>query len=192
MHQPGLHRAGRYRQTTFVGTLLIAASTSVPEFVVSVSALRMGAVDMAISTLLGSNLFDVLVIAIDDIAYGKGPLLSSVSAVPAQVRREAGRREGMLGTSLRQFPVKTERANALPRIVVLGWEVERGCELDRADRLLGVATGLGTVGVGDAFLAHDLRRSCKAAITIEAPRKDRHEQFRIGALRRGPMRLEFA
>lgn len=70
-------------QTTFVGTLLIAASTSVPEFVVSVSALRMGAVDMAISTLLGSNLFDVLVIAIDDLAYGKGPLLSSVSTAHA-------------------------------------------------------------------------------------------------------------
>ena len=66
-------------QTTFVGTLLIAASTSVPEFVVSISALRMGAVDMAISALLGSNLFDVLIIAIDDIAYGKGPLLPSVS-----------------------------------------------------------------------------------------------------------------
>ncbi len=62
-------------QTTFVGTLLIAATTSVPEFVVSISALRMGAVDMAISNLLGSNLFDMLIIAIDDLAY-------VVSAVP--------------------------------------------------------------------------------------------------------------
>ncbi|KPL66928.1 cation transporter [Erythrobacter sp. SG61-1L] len=66
-------------QRTFVGTLLIAATTSVPELVVSISALRMGAVDMAIGNLLGSNLFDVLVLAIDDIAYTKGPLLSSVS-----------------------------------------------------------------------------------------------------------------
>jgi cation:H+ antiporter len=70
-------------QTTFVGTLLIAATTSVPELVVSISALRMGAVDMAISNLLGSNLFDVLIIAIDDIAYTKGPLLSSVSSAHA-------------------------------------------------------------------------------------------------------------
>ncbi|HZF44819.1 MAG TPA: sodium:calcium antiporter [Sphingomonadaceae bacterium] len=64
---------------TFVGTLLIAATTSLPELAVSISALRMGAVDMAISNLLGSNLFDVLVLAIDDIAYTKGPLLASVS-----------------------------------------------------------------------------------------------------------------
>lgn len=70
-------------QTTFVGTLLIAATTSVPELVVSISALRIGAVDMAISNLLGSNLFDVLIIAIDDIAYTKGPLLSSVSTAHA-------------------------------------------------------------------------------------------------------------
>lgn len=70
-------------QTTFVGTLLVAATTSVPELVVSISALRMGAVDMAISNLLGSNLFDVLIIAIDDMAYTKGPLLSSVSTAHA-------------------------------------------------------------------------------------------------------------
>jgi cation:H+ antiporter len=70
-------------KTTFVGTLLIAAATSVPELVVTVSALRLGAVDMAIGNLLGSNLFDVLVLAIDDIAYTKGPLLASVSPAHA-------------------------------------------------------------------------------------------------------------
>lgn len=66
-------------QTTFIGTFLIAASTSVPEMVVTISALRLGVVDMAIGNLLGSNLFDVLILAIDDIAYNKGALLSSVS-----------------------------------------------------------------------------------------------------------------
>jgi cation:H+ antiporter len=69
--------------TTFVGTLLIAAATSIPELVVTVSALRLGAVDMAIGNLLGSNLFDILVLAIDDIAYSKGPLLSSASPANA-------------------------------------------------------------------------------------------------------------
>lgn len=70
-------------QTSFVGTLLIAAATSIPELVVSISALRLKAVDMAIGNLLGSNLFDVLVLAIDDLAYRDGPLLSSVSPVHA-------------------------------------------------------------------------------------------------------------
>jgi len=70
-------------KTTFVGTLLIAGATSVPELVVTVSALRLGAVDMAIGNLLGSNLFDVLILAADDIAYRKGPLLSAVSPAHA-------------------------------------------------------------------------------------------------------------
>jgi len=70
-------------QTTFVGTLFVAAATSLPELVVTISALRLGAIDMAIANLLGSNLFDVLVLAVDDIAYTRGPLLSSVSPAHA-------------------------------------------------------------------------------------------------------------
>lgn len=70
-------------KTTFVGTLLIAGATSVPELVVTVSALRLRAVDMAIGNLLGSNLFDILILAIDDIAYVKGPLLRAVSPAHA-------------------------------------------------------------------------------------------------------------
>ncbi|WP_343808951.1 sodium:calcium antiporter [Alteraurantiacibacter aestuarii] len=70
-------------QTTFVGTLLIAASTSVPELVVTVTALRLKVVDMAIGGLLGSNLFDVLILAIDDALYMKGSLLASVSPAHA-------------------------------------------------------------------------------------------------------------
>jgi cation:H+ antiporter len=70
-------------RTSFVGTLFIAGATSVPELVVTVSALRLGAVDMAIGNLLGSNLFDILILALDDIAYTKGSLLASVSPAHA-------------------------------------------------------------------------------------------------------------
>jgi cation:H+ antiporter len=70
-------------QTTFVGTLLIAAATSIPELVVTISALRLKAADMAIANLLGSNLFNMLMLAADDVAYLKGPLLSNVSAAHA-------------------------------------------------------------------------------------------------------------
>jgi cation:H+ antiporter len=69
--------------TSFVGTLLVAFATSLPELVVTVAALRLGAIDMAISNLLGSNLFDVLIIAIDDLFYLPGPILSHVSPVHA-------------------------------------------------------------------------------------------------------------
>jgi cation:H+ antiporter len=69
--------------TSFVGTLLIALATSVPELVVTVSALRFDAVDMAIGNLLGSNLFDILILAIDDIAYANGPLFAAISPAHA-------------------------------------------------------------------------------------------------------------
>jgi cation:H+ antiporter len=66
-------------QQTFVATLFVAFATSVPEIVVTVAALRLGALDLAVSNLLGSNLFDVAIIAIDDICYLPGPLLAHVS-----------------------------------------------------------------------------------------------------------------
>jgi cation:H+ antiporter len=63
---------------SFVGTLLVAAVTSAPEVAVTISALRIGALDMAIANLLGSNLFDIIILAIDDLFYTKGPLLAHV------------------------------------------------------------------------------------------------------------------
>jgi cation:H+ antiporter len=64
---------------TFVGTLFVAAATSLPEAVVTIAALRIGALDMAVSNLLGSNLFNGLLVALDDVLYLKGPLLANVS-----------------------------------------------------------------------------------------------------------------
>lgn len=65
---------------SFVGTLLVAGATSSPEVAVTISALRIGALDMAIANLLGSNLFDILILAIDDFFYSKGSLLANVDA----------------------------------------------------------------------------------------------------------------
>ncbi|OPY79477.1 MAG: putative calcium/sodium:proton antiporter [Syntrophus sp. PtaU1.Bin005] len=67
-------------EQSFIGTLFIAIATTVPETVVSIAALRLGAFDMAVSNLLGSNLFNVQIVAIDDLFYTKGPLLSHVAA----------------------------------------------------------------------------------------------------------------
>jgi cation:H+ antiporter len=64
---------------TFVGTLFVAFATSVPELAVTVSALRLGALDMAIGNLLGSNLFDIVIVAVDDLFFVDGPILAHVS-----------------------------------------------------------------------------------------------------------------
>ena len=64
---------------SFIGSIFIALTTSLPELVVSISALRIGATDMAIANLFGSNIFNIFILAIDDIFYTKGPILSHVS-----------------------------------------------------------------------------------------------------------------
>ncbi len=68
---------------SFVGTILVAAATSMPELVVTITAVRMGALDMAIGGLLGSNMFDVAIVAIDDVFYLAGPVLREVSLAHA-------------------------------------------------------------------------------------------------------------
>lgn len=66
-----------------VGSLFVALVTTLPELAVTLSALRLGAVDMAIGNRLGSNLFNVTIIAGDDLFYRPGPLLADVSLVHA-------------------------------------------------------------------------------------------------------------
>ena len=64
---------------SFVGSLLLGFSTTLPEITVSFVAMRMGAVDMAVANMIGSNLFNMIVIPIDDLFYLHGPVLASVS-----------------------------------------------------------------------------------------------------------------
>ncbi len=68
---------------TFVGSIFVALSTSLPEIVVCKAALQMGAVDLAVGNVLGSNLFNLVILAIDDMFFLKGPLLSFVSSTHA-------------------------------------------------------------------------------------------------------------
>jgi cation:H+ antiporter len=64
---------------TFVGSIFIAVSTSLPEVVVSIAAVKMDAMDLAIGNLFGSNIFNILILAIDDFFFTKGPILSFVN-----------------------------------------------------------------------------------------------------------------
>lgn len=63
---------------TFVGSIFVALTTTLPELVVSIAALRIDATDLVFGNLLGSNLFNLAILAIDDVLYTKGPLLSEV------------------------------------------------------------------------------------------------------------------
>jgi cation:H+ antiporter len=61
----------------FVGSLFIAITTSLPEIVVSLAAVRIGAIDLGIANVLGSNLFNLLILGLDDVFYRQGPLLAA-------------------------------------------------------------------------------------------------------------------
>ncbi|HMR71263.1 MAG TPA: sodium:calcium antiporter, partial [Rubrivivax sp.] len=66
-----------------VGTVFMSVVTTLPEMAVTLGALRIGALDMAIGNLLGSNLFNVTILAIDDVFYVRGPLLAIAAPVHA-------------------------------------------------------------------------------------------------------------
>ena len=76
-----LHLAGRevVLGQTLVGMILVAIVTSLPELVVSIGAFRLGAIDMAVGNMLGSNMFNLLVVPISALLFVKGPILMYVS-----------------------------------------------------------------------------------------------------------------
>jgi len=76
VEQTGLDRS-------FVGNSLVALATSLPELVVAVAAVRIGAIDLAFGNILGSNLFNVALLGFLDVLYLDGPLL--VAASPAHL-----------------------------------------------------------------------------------------------------------
>jgi len=64
---------------SFVGNLFLAASTSLPEIAASLAAIRLGAIDMAIGNVLGSNLFNVTLLAVYDLADGRANFWASLN-----------------------------------------------------------------------------------------------------------------
>jgi len=67
--------------SSFVGSLFLAISTSMPELAVCAAAFRLGAVDMAVADILGANMLDTAHLFTVDLFYSQGPLLSAVSDV---------------------------------------------------------------------------------------------------------------
>lgn len=64
--------------TSFVGTTLVALVTSLPEMVTTIAAIKLGADDMAIGNLFGSNLFNMFALGLSDLFYLDGRFLSVI------------------------------------------------------------------------------------------------------------------
>jgi cation:H+ antiporter len=65
--------------TTFIGTLLVGFTTSFPEIAATIAAARLGAFDLAVGNILGSNAFNVCILFAMDLVYLRGPVLAAAS-----------------------------------------------------------------------------------------------------------------
>ncbi|MEQ8211515.1 MAG: hypothetical protein RH917_16945 [Lacipirellulaceae bacterium] len=63
---------------TFVGTILVALTTSLPEIVTTLAAVRLGAYELAAGNVFGSNCFNVAILPIVDAFYEPGSLLKAI------------------------------------------------------------------------------------------------------------------
>lgn len=64
---------------TFVGSIFLAISTSLPETVTTISAVRYGYLDMAVANIFGANFMNLLIIFLADLLYLESPLLQAVT-----------------------------------------------------------------------------------------------------------------
>ncbi len=64
---------------SLVGTSLLALSTSLPELIVTISALKFS-IDMAIGNILGSNFFDIMIIPLCDALLREKEFLGEISS----------------------------------------------------------------------------------------------------------------
>ncbi|HEX6310220.1 MAG TPA: hypothetical protein VF152_01175 [Acidimicrobiia bacterium] len=117
----------------FVGVAFVAVATSLPEVFTSLAAVRIGAYDLAVGNLLGSNSFNVASLVVADLFYTRGALMSAVGPVDVIA--------GLVAITL--------MAIALAAIVVETDE-ERVGALEPGPLLLLAAYALGIVVVGAA------------------------------------------
>ena len=65
---------------SLMGGLFTATATSLPELVVAVTAVRRGALSLAVGDILGGNAFDVLILTASDVAYRGGTIYEAIAS----------------------------------------------------------------------------------------------------------------
>lgn len=64
-----------------VGGVFTAVTTSLPELVIAITAVRLKSLTLAVGDIIGGNAFDTLFISVSDFVYQEGPIYASVSAI---------------------------------------------------------------------------------------------------------------
>jgi len=115
--------------TTVIGTWLVGLSTSLPELVTSLAAVRLRAYDLAVGNLFGSNGVNMIIFAGLDLAHPSAPVLSV--ADPAHVLT------AMMAVVLMALAIGT--------LALRSNRVERAVEPGSLLILLGYLLGIGLV-----------------------------------------------
>lgn len=68
---------------TLIGTWLVGLATSLPEFVTSLAAVRMGAFDLAVGNLYGSNAVNMVMFVALDATHRPGPVFAAIEPAHA-------------------------------------------------------------------------------------------------------------
>lgn len=71
--------------TGFIGATLLAFTTSLPELVATITAVRIGAFDLAVGNLFGSNIFNMFAIGLTDVFYLQGRFIGAIDPAFAMV-----------------------------------------------------------------------------------------------------------
>ena len=110
---------------TMMGTWLAGLATSLPELVTSLAAVRLGAFDLAVGNLFGSNAVNMVIFVPLDVAYRSGPVFDAIDPAHAISALIAS---AMMGLSLvalvsrarRRFSMLEPSGIAMIALYVLG------------------------------------------------------------------------
>lgn len=110
----------------FIGASLLAFVTSFPELITSIAAIRLGAVDLAVGNLFGSNIFNAFSLAVTDFFFVDGRFLSAIDPAFAMA--------GLLGLILTTMALIGNIARVERRILFV--------ELDALFIIMGYFAGM--------------------------------------------------
>jgi cation:H+ antiporter len=110
----------------FIGATLLAFVTSLPELVTTVAAVRLGAYDLAVGNLFGSNLFNMFAIGVSDLFFTGGRFLGAIDPTLALA--------GLLGLLLTSLGLIGNLARVERRLIFV--------ELDALLIILGYLAGI--------------------------------------------------
>ncbi|WNF38096.1 sodium:calcium antiporter [Bacillaceae bacterium IKA-2] len=105
--------------SSFIGSFLLAASTSLPEAVACFVACKLRNFNLAIASIFGSNLFNILILCGTDVFYRTGPLLVHVDPVHELTASLVIALYVVTFYSLIRSKVKTKYHYAVPSLITI-------------------------------------------------------------------------